>query len=171
MAPVVAASGPSIAEMWKEAEERFFQLTEKRLDYQPASSLEDIVAEIDKRQQPEAMTSGVEGTATSRSREYGRDIARCIKLLGGVAVQGYEMVCFIVARVCLGMPRSLTLVWRRDGHHQASASTLSRCFWIYHNTFGTFGLPWMGSSRPLPQALACSRSMSASSSLATSSPS
>ena len=83
------ASGPSIAEMWKDAEERFFKLTEKRLDALPANSLEDIVAEIEKRQQATALAypdgPGVSGKF--------RDITSCLKLLGGVAAQGSEMVC------------------------------------------------------------------------------
>lgn len=81
----------TMEELWKDVRVRFLELTTMNLDLKPARTLDECIREIEK---PKARSkSTVEETSKrERAKEYGIGILKCLKLLGGVAAQGAEMV-------------------------------------------------------------------------------
>lgn len=88
------AGALSIQEMWEEASARFLQRTAKALKGQPPKSLDDLLAEVEKWQQEDgtAATSDARHTRTAKAKESARDVLRSIRVLGGIAAQGGDLV-------------------------------------------------------------------------------
>ncbi|KAL7919138.1 hypothetical protein ACQKWADRAFT_329980 [Trichoderma austrokoningii] len=91
---------PSIQNMWEEVRERFLARTQNSLGFKPPKTIDDIREMIEHRYDPSSL-------------EIGLNILSCLKLLGGVAAQGAEMVfqpasaCFNAVSLFLDVPKSV----------------------------------------------------------------
>ncbi|KAK4085703.1 uncharacterized protein Triagg1_693 [Trichoderma aggressivum f. europaeum] len=101
----------SIRGMWDEAGRRFQARTQKSLDLKPPKSIDDIRDMIERRYDPSSPADsdgGHEG-----AKRIGLNILSCLKLLGGVAAQGAELVfqpagvCFNAISLLLDVPQSI----------------------------------------------------------------
>ncbi|EFX01558.1 nacht and tpr domain containing protein [Grosmannia clavigera kw1407] len=103
----------SMAEMWQEAAVRFKERTGTTLSLKPAKTLDDCIAEIEKRQLPAPSLSTETVSTRDKAKQYGINILRCLKLLGGVAAEGAEMVfapsslCFNALSLLLDVPENI----------------------------------------------------------------
>ncbi|KAM6485833.1 hypothetical protein HDV62DRAFT_403210 [Trichoderma sp. SZMC 28011] len=101
----------SIRGMWDEAGRRFRARTEKSLDLKPPKSIDDIRDMIERRYDPSSPAESDGGH--ERAKRIGLNILSCIKLLGGVAAQGAELVfqpagvCFNAISLLLDVPQSI----------------------------------------------------------------
>lgn len=80
----------SIRSMWDEAGKRFQARTQKSLDLKPPKSIDDIREMIERRYDPSAPEDSEKNH--ERAKQIGLTILSCLKLLGGVAAQGAELV-------------------------------------------------------------------------------
>lgn len=78
--------------MWQEAGQRFWDRTEKHLDFELPRTLDDCIADMDKLHQPTAQST--HSLRVDSAKEWGINILRCIQLLGGVAAQGADIVSY-----------------------------------------------------------------------------
>lgn len=81
---------PSIQGMWEEANRRFLARTQNSLDFKPPKTIDDIREMIEHRYDPSS-SADPDGNH-KRAKEVGLTILSCLKLLGGVAAQGAELV-------------------------------------------------------------------------------
>lgn len=78
----------SLEQMWKDAQDRFRELTEENLKLTPPRTLDDV------RKQIESDSTGPkEKESKRRAKDMSLNALSCIKLLGGVAAQAGAMVC------------------------------------------------------------------------------
>lgn len=82
----------SIRGMWDEAGRRFQARTERSLDLKPPKSIDDIRDMIERRYDPSSPADSDSDGGHERAKRIGLNILSCIKLLGGVAAQGAELV-------------------------------------------------------------------------------
>jgi hypothetical protein len=76
--------------MWEEARGRFLARTQNSLDLKPPKTIDDVREMVEHRYDP---TSPVDSDENhKRAKEIGLTILSCLKLLGGVAAQGAEIV-------------------------------------------------------------------------------
>lgn len=97
--------------MWEEARGRFLARTQNSLDLKPPKTIDDVREMIEHRYDP---TSPADSDKDhKRAKEIGLTILSCLKLLGGVAAQGAEMVfqpasiCFNAISLLLDVPKSV----------------------------------------------------------------
>ena len=84
----------SMEDMWRDATARFSERTGMNVNRRPPRTLDDCVKEINKSQSNKESSHAP--TRKEKAADYGINILRCLKLLGGVAAQGSEMVsCFL----------------------------------------------------------------------------
>ncbi|PNP55504.1 hypothetical protein THARTR1_04334 [Trichoderma harzianum] len=101
----------SIRGMWDEAGRRFQARTQKSLDLKPPKSIDDIRDMIERRYDPSSPADSDGGH--ERAKRIGLNILSCLKLLGGVAAQGAELVfqpagvCFNAISLLLDVPQSI----------------------------------------------------------------
>lgn len=83
----------SMEEMWQDATVRFNERTGININVKPPKTLNDCIKEL------EATRAPIESDGkkdAEKLEDYGINILRCLKLLGGVAAQGAEMVRCLV---------------------------------------------------------------------------
>jgi hypothetical protein len=83
-------AGHSIQSMWEEARGRFLARTQNSLDFKPPKSIDDIREMIERRYDPSSPADS--DGSHERAKQIGLNILSCLKLLGGVAAQGAELV-------------------------------------------------------------------------------
>lgn len=81
-------SESSMEEMWRDATSRFNERTGMNVNMRPPKTLDDCIRELEKSGFPEE-SEGKSGK--EKLQDYGINILRCLKLLGGVAAQGADM--------------------------------------------------------------------------------
>ena len=81
---------PSLQQLWKEAQKRFFALTGKSLSNTAHKSLDDITKEIERS--ADADTSNDDDDRKTKTKQACMNVLYCLKLLGGVAAQGAAIV-------------------------------------------------------------------------------
>ncbi|KAI2467316.1 hypothetical protein F4781DRAFT_402847 [Annulohypoxylon bovei var. microspora] len=125
----------SMEEMWQDATVRFNERTGMNVNVKPPKTLNDCVKELEASR----ITGEVNGkTDREKLEDYGINILRCLKLLGGVAAQGAEMVfgapssiCFNALYLLLDIPEQLKSFREAiDGLFETLGPTLS-VFRIY----------------------------------------
>ncbi|KAI0834307.1 hypothetical protein F5Y06DRAFT_307099 [Hypoxylon sp. FL0890] len=101
----------SMEEMWRDAAIRFNERTGMNVDIKPPKTLDDCIKELEGSRFPE---ESEEKSSREKLEDYGVNILRCLKLLGGVAAQGAEMVfgapssiCFNALFLLLDIPEQL----------------------------------------------------------------
>ncbi|KAI2616328.1 hypothetical protein GGR54DRAFT_241906 [Hypoxylon sp. NC1633] len=87
----------SMEDMWRDATARFNERTGMNVNLRPPKTLNDCIKELEKSQLSE---ESHEPTRKEKVEEYGINILRCLKLLGGVAAQGAEVVFGSPSSVC-----------------------------------------------------------------------
>ncbi|EHK18004.1 uncharacterized protein TRIVIDRAFT_122489, partial [Trichoderma virens Gv29-8] len=101
----------SIRGMWDEAGKRFLARTQKSLDLKPPKNIDDIREMIERRYDPSSPADS--DGSHERAKRIGLNILSCLKLLGGVAAQGAELVfqpagvCFNAISLLLDVPQSI----------------------------------------------------------------
>ncbi|KAL7932962.1 hypothetical protein V8C35DRAFT_305925 [Trichoderma chlorosporum] len=101
----------SIRSMWDEAGRRFQARTQKSLDLKPPKNMDDIREMIERRYDPSSPDDS--DGSHERAKRIGLNILSCLKLLGGVAAQGAELVfqpasvCFNAISLLLDVPQSI----------------------------------------------------------------
>ncbi|KAI1442152.1 hypothetical protein F5Y02DRAFT_421269 [Annulohypoxylon stygium] len=125
----------SMEEMWQDATVRFNERTGININVKPPKTLNDCIKEL------EATRAPIESDGkkdAEKLEDYGINILRCLKLLGGVAAQGAEMVfgapstmCFNALYLLLDIPEQLKSFREAiDGLFETLAPSLS-VFRIY----------------------------------------
>ncbi|KAI0384764.1 hypothetical protein F5Y04DRAFT_247759 [Hypomontagnella monticulosa] len=104
-------SDPAMEDLWRDAIARFNERTKKNVNMKPPKTLHDCIREI------EGARDSVESDGNTRGerfKEYGINILRCLKLLGGVAAQAADVVfgapssvCFNALYLLLDVPEQL----------------------------------------------------------------
>ncbi len=85
--------GLTIQEMWTDVSDRFEAETGMSLRLKPAKTLRDCIDAVEKRQLPPAASeSKAAVSGAEKAKSFGLDVLHCLKLLGGVAAQGADMV-------------------------------------------------------------------------------
>ncbi|KAI1097658.1 hypothetical protein F4804DRAFT_156074 [Jackrogersella minutella] len=87
----------SMEEMWRDATVRFNKRTGMNVNVKPPKTINDCVRELE---QSRFQKEPHERTGKETFEEYGLNILRCLKLLGGVAAQGAEMVFGAPSSIC-----------------------------------------------------------------------
>ncbi|KAI1087622.1 hypothetical protein F5B19DRAFT_61828 [Rostrohypoxylon terebratum] len=125
----------SMEEMWQDVTVRFNERTGININVKPPKTLDDCIKELEATRVPVKS----DGKKDSEKMEnYGLNILRCLKLLGGVAAQGAEMVfgapstmCFNALYILLDIPEQLKSFREAiDGLFETLAPSLS-VFRIY----------------------------------------
>ncbi|KAI1214432.1 uncharacterized protein F4807DRAFT_128353 [Annulohypoxylon truncatum] len=125
----------SMEEMWRDATVRFSERTGININIKPPKTLNDCIKELEASRTP-AESNG--NKDTKKLEDYGINVLRCLKLLGGVAAQGAEMVfgapstmCFNALYLLLDIPEQLKSFREAiDGLFETLAPSLS-VFRIY----------------------------------------
>ncbi|KAI1452293.1 hypothetical protein F4805DRAFT_470971 [Annulohypoxylon moriforme] len=129
----------SMEEMWQDAMVRFNERTGININVKPPKTLNDCIKELEAARSPDESDGKKDGKKDAEKLEnYGINILRCLKLLGGVAAQGAEMVfgapstmCFNALYLLLDIPEQLkTFREAIDGLFETLAPSLS-VFRIY----------------------------------------
>ncbi|OTA57974.1 hypothetical protein K449DRAFT_398189 [Hypoxylon sp. EC38] len=104
-------SESSMEEMWRDATVRFNERTGMNVNIKPPKTLDDCIRELEKSEFPE---ESEDKSGKEKLEDYGINILRCLKLLGGVAAQGADMVfgapssiCFNALFLLLDVPEQL----------------------------------------------------------------
>ncbi|KAI1374884.1 hypothetical protein F4677DRAFT_447150 [Hypoxylon crocopeplum] len=90
-------SDSSMEAMWRDAILRFNERTKMNVNMKPPKTLDDCIGEMEKTQ---LSAEYQERTGKEKLENYGINILRCLKLLGGVAAQGAEMVFGAPSSIC-----------------------------------------------------------------------
>ncbi len=85
---------------WKDVAMKFEAFTGKSLRLELAKTLNDCIDAIEKRQLPPATVGPKAASGIEKAKSFGPDILHCLKLLGGVAAQGADMLCPSVCLLC-----------------------------------------------------------------------
>ncbi|KAF4460465.1 nacht and tpr domain containing [Fusarium albosuccineum] len=106
-----ATSTASMEDMWRDAAARFKERTGKDVNFRPPRTMDDCIREMERNQ---ALAEANEQTNTEKGIQYGIAILKCVKLLGGVAAVGAEMVfgspaslCYNALSILLDIPEKL----------------------------------------------------------------
>ncbi|KAK1244073.1 hypothetical protein MKX08_002211 [Trichoderma sp. CBMAI-0020] len=102
---------PSIQDMWEEVRGRFLARTQNSLDFKPPKTIDDVRQMVEHRYDPTSPADSDDNH--KRVKEISLTILSCLKLLGGVAAQGAEIVfqpasmCFNAVSLLLDVPKSV----------------------------------------------------------------
>ncbi|KAI1410983.1 hypothetical protein F5Y13DRAFT_201740 [Hypoxylon sp. FL1857] len=111
MAKAVRPEPSSMEEMWRDATIKFNERTGLNVDLKPPKTLNDCIGELEESRYPD---ESEEKSGKEKLEDYGINIIRCLKLLGGIAAQGAEVVfgapssiCFNALFLLLDIPEQL----------------------------------------------------------------
>ncbi|KAI0885020.1 uncharacterized protein GGS22DRAFT_162512 [Annulohypoxylon maeteangense] len=87
----------SMEEMWQDATIRFNERTGININIKPPKTLNDCIKELEDTSVPVESSGKIN---KEKVEEYGLNVLRCLKLLGGVAAQGAEMFASAPSSLC-----------------------------------------------------------------------
>lgn len=89
----------TLDELWKDAQDRFENITKQRLRASSVKRLDDVIKELDAKY---IVKSSEDATIQNRTKRAVHNVLQCIQLLGGIAAQGASIVSrTLQMRYCL----------------------------------------------------------------------